>query len=144
VCYVLDGDNVRQGLNRDLGFSPDDRRENIRRVAEVARMLNDAGLVVITAFISPYREDREMARRIIGRERFLETYLTADLTTCERRDPKGLYRKARAGAIADFTGIDAPYEAPDAPDLMLESGTQEVSECLDAALQVVLQRIQPR
>ncbi len=97
ACFVLDGDNVRHGLNRDLGFSPADRRENIRRVAEVAKVMNDAGMIVITAFISPYAEDREMARSIIGAERFLEAFLAADVATCERRDPKGLYAKARAG-----------------------------------------------
>ena len=108
ASYVLDGDNVRHGLNRDLGFSPEDRRENIRRVAEVARLMNDAGLIVITAFISPYREDRRMARDIIGGERFLEVYLNTPLAVCEARDPKGLYKRARQGGVAEFTGINAP------------------------------------
>ena len=129
ACYVLDGDIIRHDLNRDLGFTPADRMENIRRVAEVARMFNDAGLIVITAFIAPYAKDREAARDIIGAERFLETYLTADLETCERRDPKGLYAKARAGQIADFTGISAPYEVPANPALALDTALRSVDVC---------------
>jgi len=129
ACYVLDGDIIRHDLNRDLGFTPADRTENIRRVAEVARMFNDAGLIVITAFIAPYAKDREAARDIIGAERFLETYLTADLETCERRDPKGLYAKARAGQIADFTGISAPYEVPANPALALDTALRSVDAC---------------
>jgi adenylyl-sulfate kinase len=130
ACYVLDGDIVRHGLNRDLGFSPADRTENIRRVAEVARLFNDAGLIVITAFIAPYAKDREAAREIIGPERFLETYLTADLATCERRDPKGLYAKARAGQIANFTGISAPYQPPVRPALALDTASLSVDVCI--------------
>jgi len=121
VAYVLDGDNVRHGLSRDLGFSPEHRAENIRRIAEVARLFNDAGIVLITAFISPYREDREMARRIVGAERFVETYLAADIAVCEARDPKGLYRKARAGLISHFTGIDSDYEVPEQPELAIDT-----------------------
>jgi bifunctional enzyme CysN/CysC len=132
-CVVLDGDNIRHGLNQDLGFSPRDRSENIRRVAEVARLFNEAGLIVITAFISPYRADRELARRIIGTERFIETWVDAPLQECERRDPKGLYVKARAGQIPEFTGISAPYEAPEAPELTLDSGTHGVDALLDVA-----------
>ncbi len=122
LCYVLDGDNVRHGLNRDLGFSPQDRTENIRRVAEVARLLNEAGILVITAFISPYREDREQARKIIGGDRFIEVFLDAPIEICEKRDPKGLYEKARAGLIPEFTGVNAPYEAPEAPALCIKTG----------------------
>jgi len=122
LCYVLDGDNVRHGLNRDLGFSPQDRTENIRRVAEVARLLNEAGMIVITAFISPYREDREQARKIIGEDRFMEVFLDAPIEICEKRDPKGLYEKARAGLIPEFTGVNAPYEAPEAPALRIKTG----------------------
>tara|TARA_B100000683_G_scaffold49807_1_gene47205 strand:+ start:3285 stop:5234 length:1950 start_codon:yes stop_codon:yes gene_type:complete len=118
--YVLDGDNVRHGLNRDLGFSPEERRENIRRVAETARLMMDAGLVVICSFISPFKEDREMARKIIG-DRFFEVHVDASLETCESRDPKGLYQKARNGEIANFTGVSAPYEAPSNPDLVLNN-----------------------
>ena len=128
ACVVLDGDNIRHGLNGDLDFSPQDRAENIRRVAEVARLFNEAGLLVITSFISPYRADRDMARSIIGGERFLETLVDAPLGECERRDPKGLYAKARAGKLADFTGISAPYEAPENPQLCLDSQQHTVDE----------------
>ena len=127
VCYVLDGDCLRKGLNRDLGFSPDDRRENIRRVAEVARMFNEAGLIVIVAFIAPYRDDRRRAREVIGQDRFIEVHVNAPLEVCEQRDPKGLYRKARAGLIPDFTGISAPYEVPQDPALRLDTA-QETAE----------------
>lgn len=141
VAYVLDGDNVRHGLSRDLGFSPADRTENIRRIAEVARLFNDAGIVLITAFISPYREDRAMARQIIGAERFVETWLSADLAVCERRDPKGLYRKARAGDLNEFTGVSAPYEPPEVPEVVLATGNQDVEESLARLLEAVLPRL---
>jgi adenylylsulfate kinase len=121
ACYVLDGDNVRHGLARDLGFDRKDRHENIRRVAHVAQLMNDAGLIVITALISPMREDRAMARDIIGRDKFIETYLSAPLDTCARRDPKGLYAKALSGEISSFTGVSAPYEAPDDPELRIDT-----------------------
>ena len=137
ACYVLDGDNVRHGLNRDLGFSPKDRAENIRRIAEVAHLMNDAGLIVITAFISPFREDREMARGIIGCERFVEVFLDAGLEICEDRDPKGLYKKARSGEIPGFTGINSPYELPKAPELTLDTGTLSVEQCLQLLEPVV-------
>jgi adenylyl-sulfate kinase len=141
VAYVLDGDNVRHGLSRDLGFSPEHRAENIRRIAEVARLFNDAGIVLITAFISPYREDREMARRIVGAERFVETYLAADIAVCEARDPKGLYRKARAGELQGFTGISAPYEPPPSPELRLDTGALSVEESLERLVAGVLPRL---
>ena len=128
ACFVLDGDNVRQGLNRDLGFSPSDRKENIRRIAEVAKLLNDAGLFVITAFISPYREDRAASEEIIGQDRFIEVYLSASVEVCEQRDSKGLYARARAGQIPEFTGISAPYEPPMAPDLTIDTGVSTVEE----------------
>lgn len=128
--YVLDGDNVRHGLNADLGFGPADRTENIRRVGEVAALFADAGLVVVTAFISPYRADRERARGAAP-GRFHEIHVAADLETCERRDPKGLYRRARAGEIPDFTGISAPYEAPEAAELVIDTGR----EAIDASVQ---------
>lgn len=134
LAFVLDGDNVRHGLNRDLGFSDRDRNENIRRVAEVARLFNEAGLVVITSFISPYRADRAMARDIIGGGRFFEIHLCAGVEVCEARDPKGLYRKARAGLIAGFTGVSAPYEAPQHPELSLDSGRATVEESVAAVL----------
>lgn len=131
ACCVLDGDNVRHGLNRDLGFSQVERKENIRRVAEVAKLFNDAGLIVISAFISPYRDDREMARCIIGPDRFIETYLCASIDVCEGRDPKGLYRKARAGKLSGFTGVNAPYEVPELATLIMDTGIVAVRECTE-------------
>lgn len=121
ACYVLDGDSVRHGLTSDLGFSAEDRRENIRRVAHVAQLMNDAGLIVIVALISPMREDRAMAREIIGQDKFIEVYVAASVTDCERRDSKGLYAKARSGAIPSFTGVSAPYEPPTDPDLTVDT-----------------------
>ena len=127
--YVLDGDNVRHGLNKDLGFSPEDRHENIRRIGEVAHLFADAGLIAMTAFISPYRADRQTVRDMSSANRFVEVYCHCALETCEERDPKGLYRKARAGEIRQFTGIDAPYEAPPSAELTVETGTQSVEDC---------------
>jgi adenylyl-sulfate kinase len=124
-CYVLDGDNVRHGLNSDLGFNAVDRSENIRRIAEVAKLMNDAGLIVITAFISPFRADRDKARAIIGEGIFQEVFVDAGLEACEARDPKGLYKKAREGGIHDFTGISSPYEPPMNPELVIASGRQD-------------------
>ncbi|MEL6180538.1 MAG: adenylyl-sulfate kinase, partial [Myxococcota bacterium] len=124
--YVLDGDNVRHGLNRDLGFAPEERTENIRRVGEVARLFTDAGVLVITAFISPYRADRARVRALHAEGDFLEVHVKADLEVCEQRDPKGLYRKARAGEINNFTGISAPYEAPEHPEIVVDTGNQDV------------------
>jgi bifunctional enzyme CysN/CysC len=129
-AYVLDGDNVRDRLNRDLGFSPDDRSENIRRVAEVARLLADSGNIVITAFISPYQVDRERAREIAPGA-FHEIYIKAGVQVCEDRDPKGLYAKARRGEISEFTGVDAPYEAPEQADLVIDTENKSVEECLE-------------
>jgi len=140
ACMVLDGDNIRHGLNQDLGFSPRDRSENIRRVAEVARILNEAGLIVITSFISPYRADRDLARRIIGEERFIETLVDAALDVCEGRDPKGLYAKARSGQIPDFTGISAPYERPEEPELTLNSQQQSVNELVQVCWENLVAR----
>ena len=122
--YVLDGDNVRHGLNKDLGFSPKDRNENIRRIGEVAKLFVDAGFIILTAFISPYKSDRGSVRRIFAKEDFIEIYIKADLETCEERDEKGLYKKARLGEIKDFTGISAPYEPPQNPELTINT-TQE-------------------
>lgn len=124
ACYVLDGDNVRHGLASDLGFERKDRRENIRRVAHVAQLMNDAGLIVIAALISPMHDDRAMAREIIGPGKFIETYLSAPVATCARRDPKGLYAKAIAGEISSFTGISAPYEAPSNAELYIDTAAQ--------------------
>jgi len=120
-CAVLDGDNLRCGLNRDLGFSEHDRRENVRRAAEVARVMNDVGLVVVTSFVSPLRDDRAAARAIVGEARFVEVHVSTSLQVCESRDPKGLYRKARRGELVDFTGVSAPYEPPHAPALALDT-----------------------
>ena len=134
--YVLDGDNIRRGLNANLGFSPEDRAENIRRVGEVAALFAEAGMIVISAFISPYRSDRERARAAAG-ERFHEIFVHADLEECERRDPKGLYRKARAGEIADFTGISAPYEPPETADLVIDTESMAVEESVRALVAYV-------
>ncbi len=131
---VLDGDNIRHGLNRDLGFSAQDRRENIRRIAEVARLFNDAGLIVVTAFISPYRADRDQARRIIGAERFIEVHVSTPLEVCEERDPKQLYKKARTGEIAQFTGVSDPYEAPLHPEIVIDTSALDVATCVQQLL----------
>lgn len=125
--YLLDGDNVRHGLCRDLGFSDDDRKENIRRVGEVAKLMVDAGLVVLTAFISPHRAERQMVRDLLGTGQFIEVFVDTPLAVCEARDPKGLYKKARAGELRNFTGIDSVYEAPDAPEIHLD-GEQLVTK----------------
>ncbi|WP_200759047.1 adenylyl-sulfate kinase [Effusibacillus dendaii] len=129
--YVLDGDNIRHGLNKSLGFSPEDRKENIRRIAEVAKLFVDAGTISITAFISPYREDRLLARNLLEEGEFIEIYVKCPIEQCEQRDPKGLYKKARRGEIPDFTGISSPYEEPDSPELVIESNQLTVDECVD-------------
>jgi bifunctional enzyme CysN/CysC len=139
-AYVLDGDNVRSGLTSDLGFSHEDRTENIRRVGEVAALFANAGVICISAFISPYRADRAIARRAAG-EKFLEVYVAADLATCEHRDPKGLYKKARTGEIRDFTGISAPYEAPENPDIAIDTGKQTVKSSVDELTDFVIARL---
>jgi adenylylsulfate kinase len=132
LAYVLDGDNVRHGLNKNLGFSPEDRTENIRRIAEVAKLFTECGVIVLTAFISPYRADRDAARAIFGPGDFVEVHVSTALDTCEQRDPKGLYQKARAGQIPEFTGISAPYEAPERPELVLDTGVLSVEESVGA------------
>lgn len=140
-AYVLDGDNVRHGLNRDLGFSPEDRTENIRRIGEVAKLFADAGALVLTAFISPYRADRDGVRAMMEREGdFVEVHVECPLEVCEERDPKGLYRKARAGEIPEFTGISAPYEPPVRPEIVLR--TAELSE--EASADAVIDWLQER
>jgi len=136
-CYMLDGDNIRHRLNRDLGFSPKDRTENIRRISEVCRLMNNAGLIVISAFISPYREDRAMAQEIIGPDSFLEVYVNTPIQVCEKRDPKGLYRKARAGEISGFTGISAPYESPSEPALYLDTASMDVEDCVEKLMELI-------
>ena len=130
ATYILDGDNVRHGLNGDLGFSPADRTENIRRIGEVAKLFADSGCLVLTAFISPYRGDRDRVREIMAGDRdFVEIHVSCPLETCESRDPKGLYKKARAGEIPEFTGISAPYEEPLTPELVIRTGELGVEEC---------------
>lgn len=137
ACQVLDGDVVRQELCRDLGFSRADRSENVRRVAQRSRQINEAGAWVIVALISPYRDDRERARQIVGDSTFFEVFVATPLSVCEARDPKGLYRKARAGEIANMTGIDDPYEAPSSPELRLDTGVQSLAECVEAAMRML-------
>ena len=139
-CYVLDGDNIRHGLNSGLGFSQQDRHENIRRISEVAKLMNDAGLIVITAFISPLREDRQMARAIIGEAYFKEVYVSTAIDVCESRDPKGLYAKARAGEVKDFTGISAPYEPPLNPDLVIDTSQLTMADHLDKLMNLALSK----
>jgi bifunctional enzyme CysN/CysC len=132
--YILDGDNVRQGLNKDLGFTDADRIENIRRVAEVAKLMMDAGLIVMTAFISPFRAERDMARQLIGEENFIEVFVDTPLAVCEQRDPKGLYKKARAGQLPNLTGIGSPYEPPVRPEILIQPST----DALDVTVQQLL------
>ncbi len=127
-AYVLDGDNIRQGLNSDLGFAPEDRVENIRRIGEVARLFVDAGGLVLSAFISPYRTDRDRVRGLMKPGEFIEVFVDTPLEICEARDPKGLYKKARAGEISNFTGLDAPYEAPEHPEIRLQTAHLSVDE----------------
>jgi len=131
VSYILDGDNIRHGLNKDLGFSPEDRKENIRRISEVANLFADAGLITITAFISPYRVDRDFCRNLVGENRFIEIYSKASLDTCEKRDPKGMYKKVRAGIIKEFTGISAPYEEPLNPELVVDTDKESIEDSTD-------------
>ena len=140
--YVLDGDNVRYGLTSDLGFSHEDRTENIRRVGEVAALFAGAGVICISAFISPYRADREIARRAAG-DKFHEIYVAADLATCEKRDPKGLYKKARAGEIDNFTGISAPYEAPDSPEVVIDTNRKSVQASVKQMMEFVTTELCP-
>ena len=135
LCYRLDGDNIRHGLNGDLGFSPEERTENIRRVAHVASLMRDAGLIVLVSFITPYHSLRRMAGEIIGSEYFHEVYVRADLDTCMERDPKGLYKKAKKGEIADFTGVSAPFEAPGDPALVLDTARYSIDESCEQLIQ---------
>lgn len=132
--YVLDGDNIRHGLNKNLGFSPEDRKENIRRIGEVSKLFVDAGAFTLTAFISPYREDREAVRGLLEDTEFVEVYVKCSVEVCESRDPKGLYQKARAGEIANFTGISAPYEAPDDPEIVVETDQQTLEDSVQQVI----------
>jgi adenylylsulfate kinase len=135
LAYVLDGDNIRHGLNSNLGFSPEDRTENIRRIGEVAKLFNDAGVIVLTAFISPYRADRDAVRATLPEDEFVEVFVECPLDECEQRDVKGLYKKARAGEIPEFTGISAPYEEPEKPELVLRTHEQDLEECVRRVLE---------
>ncbi len=128
--YVLDGDNIRHGLCKDLGFNDSDRQENIRRIGEVAKLFLDSGVIVLTAFVSPFRIDREKARELVDQGDFIEVYCAANLETCEKRDVKGLYAKARAGDIKEFTGISSPYEEPVSPELHIDTGVQDLDKCV--------------
>ncbi|MFJ7850825.1 adenylyl-sulfate kinase [Peribacillus sp. NPDC097206] len=132
--YVLDGDNIRHGLNKDLGFSEKDRTENIRRIGEVSKLFVDSGQFVLTAFISPFRADRQIVRDLLGEGEFIEVYIKCPLEECEVRDPKGLYDKARKGIIKNFTGIDSPYEEPEHPEIVLESSQFSVEECVEQVI----------
>jgi len=132
--YVLDGDNIRHGLNKDLGFSSLDRIENIRRVGEVSKLFVDSGQIVLTAFISPFQKDRKQVRDLFDKGEFIEIYVQCPFEECERRDPKGLYRKARSGKIKDFTGIDSPYEEPNNPEIIVDTSKNNVSECADKVI----------
>ena len=140
LTYLLDGDNLRHGLNRDLGFVAADRAENIRRIGEVARLMVDAGLIVLVSFISPFRAERRMARERVGSDEFLEVHVDTPLAVAEQRDPKGLYRKARAGELANFTGIDSPYEAPEDPELVVDTTTMSAEDAADAIIDLLRRR----
>lgn len=138
--FLLDGDNVRHGLNKDLGFSDDDRVENIRRIGEVSKLFADAGLIVLSAFISPFSDDRRMVRKLFPAGEFIEVFMNTPLETCESRDPKGLYSKARSGQIKHFTGIDSPYEIPSHPEITLDTSQLSIEECVENLLQYLKER----
>ena len=136
--YLLDGDNVRHGLNKDLGFSEQDRIENIRRIGEVAKLFVDSGLIVLTAFISPFKSDRQIARSLVKYDEFIEVFIDTPLEVCEQRDPKGLYKKARDGAIKNFTGISSPYEAPEEPQIHIKTDEHSIEECVDIVINFLI------
>jgi adenylylsulfate kinase len=138
--YLLDGDNVRHGLNKDLGFGDADRTENIRRIGEVSKLFVDAGVMVLTAFISPFRSDRNLVRDLVDEPEFIEVYVRCPLSVCEHRDVKGLYRRARAGEIPNFTGIDSPYEEPERPEIVIDTSELTLDECVDAILAYLMQQ----
>ena len=139
--FSLDGDNIRQGINKDLTFAPEDRTENIRRIAEIANLMVDAGIVTLAAFVSPYIKDRENIRNIVGKENFIEIYVNTSLEECERRDVKGLYKKARAGEIKNMTGISAPYEAPVNPDLEIVTDNKTIEASVQTILDFIIQKL---
>ena len=138
--YVLDGDNIRHGLCKDLGFSDVDREENIRRIGEVSKLFLDAGIIVLTAFVSPFRVDRENARSLVGENDFIEIYCSANLSVCETRDTKGLYAKARNGEIKDFTGISSPYEDPQSPELKIDTGNLDIDKCVEIVTNLLVKK----
>ncbi|QNI90078.1 adenylyl-sulfate kinase [Synechococcus sp. ROS8604] len=140
ATYVLDGDNVRHGLCKDLGFSDADREENIRRIGEVAKLFLDAGVIVLTAFVSPFRADRDKARALVNAGDFIEIHCAADLSVCEERDTKGLYAKARAGEIKEFTGISSPYEAPEHPELNINTGNSSLDSCVEQVIHYLVEQ----
>jgi adenylylsulfate kinase len=139
-CYVLDGDNVRHGINSDLGFSREDRRQNLRRIAEISKLFVDAGMVVLAAFVSPFCEDRDTVRQIVGTEFFFEVYVKCSIETCEKRDPKGQYKKARAGLIKEYTGVSAPYEEPQNPEIILDTEELDVESSVKKVLEFLDQK----
>ncbi len=139
--YILDGDNVRSGLNQDLDFSDVSRKENIRRISEVSKLFVDAGVIVLTAFISPFKEDRQQARDLVGVENFVEVFVDTPLEICEQRDVKGLYAKARAGEIPNFTGIDSPFEVPDAPDVHVQTAGKTVEQSLNELIDQIIPKL---
>lgn len=141
LCRILDGDNIRTGINRGLGFSEEDRRENIRRIAEVCKLFTDTGIVTLAAFVSPTNELRELAREIIGDEDFIEVYVSTPLEECEGRDVKGLYAKARRGEIRDFTGITSPFEVPVKPTLTIDTTNRDIESCVDEVYNVIIEKI---
>ena len=143
LCRILDGDNIRCGINSDLGFSESDRRENIRRIAEVCKLFTSTGVITLAAFVSPTRELRRMAAEIIDRDDFVEIYVSTPIEECERRDVKGLYAKARRGEIADFTGVSAPFEVPEAADIVIDTSRAEVEECVRQIMDRLAPRIAP-
>ena len=143
-AFLLDGDNVRNGLSKDLGFTEEDRKENLRRIGEVSKLMLDAGLIVICAFISPYKSERQAIREIAGENRFIEVYVNCPLNVCEERDIKGLYAKARKGIISDFTGISAPYEIPLNPDIELKTNEESIEKCVSKIIQLVEPKIKLR
>ena len=141
--YILDGDNVRQGINKDLSFAPKDRSENIRRIAEISNLMLDAGVITLAAFVSPYKKDREVVKQIVGPDKFIEIYVNTTLAACERRDVKGLYKKARAGEIKNMTGISAPYQAPIHPDLEVVTDGQPIEQSVKTILEFINKKLKP-
>ena len=142
TTYILDGDNIRTGLNKDLGFSDADRKENIRRIGEVSKLFIDAGVIVLTAFISPFRDDRQMVRAMVEKFEFIEIYINCPLEVCEERDPKGLYKKVRAGEIKDFTGISSEFEVPDRPEIEIQSDKISASDAAEKIVKHILKKLE--